>query len=83
MTEAKDKLRVTQSKHGPNLDLTAEAIVGSVHAEDLASGGRGGGRTKRGRGKSRARLDTALGPSGVTQFPVLIAPLYRGKKQML
>lgn len=83
MTEAKDKFRVTQSKHGPNLDLTAKATVGSVHAEDLASGGRRGGEDQACRGKSRARLDTALGPSCVTQFPFLIAPLYGGKKQML
>lgn len=63
MSGAREQFRPLQSKHGPNLDPTAKAITGPVHAE-------GAGRPSVDDGKGRPHLDTARGPSHVTQSPL-------------
>lgn len=80
MTEAKDKFRVTQSKHGPNLDLTAKATVGSVHAEDLASGGRRGGEDQVWQRKEQSSPGHRSWPFVCHSVPLPHRPTLRRKK---
>lgn len=77
MSGAREHFGVFQSKRGPNLDLTAKAIIGSVHAEGLARGGRGSGEAKCGRRKGQTSPGHCTSSCTCDSVSLIIAPAGR------
>lgn len=73
MSGAEEIFWATQSNHGPNADLSAKAIVGSEDWASVRGGSGEGPGWKLDERTSRIRLDPALHPLCITQFPFATA----------